>query len=322
MANKPQRKDAEPDKAKKNSNLHAARREKNDEFYTQLSDIEKEMRHYARHFKGKVVFCNCDDPQSSNFWKYFELNFKTLGLRKLISTHYKKGGRSYKLECGLGEGGELITTQTTLRGDGDFRSSEAVAILAEADIVATNPPFSLFREFVAQLVEHGKKFLVIGSQNAITYKDIFALVQSSQLWLGCNHVKEFITPSGEKRTFGNILWFTNLEHRRRSEDVFLYKTYSKKAYPTYDNYDAIEVAKVADIPCDYEGAMGVPITFLEKFNPTQFEIIWTTDRGGDGYLDGIKKTHERHDAPVVRGRGIYKRIVIKNKTPQAKGGHA
>jgi len=314
MANKPQRKDAASDKAKKNGNLHAAKREKNDEFYTQLSDIEKEMRHYARHFKGKVVFCNCDDPQSSNFWKFFELNFKTLGLRKLISTHYKQGGTSYKLECELGRDGALRTAQTPLQGDGDFRSPEAVAILAEADIVATNPPFSLFREFLAQLVEHGKKFLVIGSQNAITYKETFALIRAGKLWLGCNHVKEFITPSGEKRAFGNILWFTNLEHQRRNEELFLYKTYSKAAYPKYDNYDAIEVAKVADIPCDYDEVMGVPITFLEKFNPEQFEILGIANSARwIGY----------ECFTVINKRKIYNRLIIKRRKPQQpKGGRA
>ena len=228
-------------------------------------------------------------------------------------------------------------TYRELKGDGNFGSNECVALLKQADIVVTNPPFSLFREYVAQLVEHDKKFLIVGNKNAITYKEIFPLIQSDKLWLGINpngrdmlfdvpddYARTLLNTAKEgsayrvvdgvvKGRLGNAAWYTNLPHRRRSEELRLYRRYNPEDYPTYDNYDAINVDKVADIPEDYPGAMGVPITFLDKYNPEQFEILWTTDRGGDGILDNIKKPHERHDAPVGNGVPKYKRIIIRNK---------
>lgn len=303
---------------KKNSNLHNAKREKNDEFYTQLTDIEKELKHYKKHFKNKVVFCNCDDPKESNFWKYFANNFDHLGLKKLVATHFDPTGPTYKLELvkdldGDGRINEKDTIKTPLKQNGDFRSPECIEILKEADIVVTNPPFSLFREYLAQLVEYKKKFLIIGNSNAVTYKDVFKLIKDNKVWLGMNRPKEFLQPNGEIKKFGNITWFTNLKHKKRQEKLILYKEYNEQDYPKYDNYDAIEVSKVKDIPKDYDGVMGVPISFLDKYNPDQFEIIWTSDRGGDGMLENIKLEHERFDAPVVNGRGLYKRILIKHK---------
>lgn len=262
----------------KNSNLHKAKTEKNDEFYTMLTDIEKELSHYKKHFKNKIVFCNCDDPEESNFWNYFALNFEFLGLKKLISTHYEQGRPSYKLEIIKdvnkdGKINKLDTIKTPLKQNGDFRSEEAVELLKECDIVVTNPPFSLFREYIDLLVQHKKKFLVVGNNNSITYKECFKLIKDGKMWLGVNFIKNFVQPDKSIKTFGNICWFTNLDHKKRNEEIILYKNYNKKDYPKYDNYDAINVDKVKDIPCDYDGVMGVPITFLSQFNPKQFEII-------------------------------------------------
>lgn len=302
-----------------NKNLHSAKKAKNDEFYTRIEDIENELRHYKEHFKDKVVFCNCDDPEFSNFWKHFVLDFEHLGLKKLISTHYNQDGTSYKLEFLPGDSPMLAEAdhyrKTPLKGDGDFRSDECVELLEEADIVVTNPPFSLFREYVSQLMEYDKKFLIIGSDNAITYKDVFSHIKNNNLWLGVMKPKAFIQPDGEIKKFGNISWFTNLPHKKRNEEIILYKKYygNEDDYPTYDNYDAIEVSTVKYIPEDYYGYMGVPITFMTKFNPEQFEIVWTTDRGGDGQLELLKKNHIRFDAPVVNGNGLYKRIIIRRK---------
>ena len=299
-----------------NANLTNAKKAKNDEFYTQLTDIEKEMRHYKDFFKGKVVYCNCDDARESNFFKYFSLNFEHLGLKKLISTGFKADGKGVVLiyegdKNGnrIVEDSEIVTKE--LEGNGDFRSAECIELLKEADVVVTNPPFSLFREYVAQLMEYGKKFLIIGSMNAITYKEIFPLIKNNELWLGMNYVKDFVQPNGEIKKFGNINWYTNIPHNKRNTELDLYRKYDAVAYPKYDNYDAIEVSKVSEIPMDYNGVMGVPITFLDKYCPSQFEIVWTTDRGGDGMLDDIKLPHTRYDAPVVNGKGLYKRILIK-----------
>jgi hypothetical protein len=257
-----------------NSSLHTAKRVKNDEFYTQMPDIENELKHYKSQFKGKVVFCNCDDPSWSSFWIFFTRKFEEWGLTKLVSTHYEQGTESYKLEC-VFNGEKLVEHRTELKGDGDFRSLESLAILAEADIVVTNPPFSLFREYVAQLIENDKKFLIIGNSNAITYKETFKLIKGNQLWLGATAPKVFKQPDGSLKVFGNICWFTNLEHKKRNEELTLFRRYADKdgQYSKYDNYDAIEVSKVKDIPCDYTGYMGVPITFLGKHNPSQFEIV-------------------------------------------------
>lgn len=240
----------------KNSNLHAAKKAANDEFYTQLPDIENELKHYKDHFKGKVIFCNCDDPEESNFWKYFQLNFEFLGLKKLISTHFDDEKPSYKLELvGDVDGDGKVTKKdiikTPLKQNGDFRSPECIDILQEADIVVTNPPFSIIREYIAQLDKYNKKFIFIGPQNIITYKEVFPLIKDNKLWLGYTHPKEFITPGGTQK-FGNICWFTNLETKKRTEDLLLFRKYNEKDYPKYDNYFAWNVDKVKDIPLDTE----------------------------------------------------------------------
>lgn len=313
-----------------NKKLHAANRAKKDEFYTQLSDIENELKHYKHHFKDKTVFCNCDDPYESNFFKYFAANFNALGLKKLIATCYDGSAISgtqlelfdETVEFGNkinktrvphkivitevvdlnGDGAvsladvELLLQNdknilTRLKGSGDFRSQECIELLKEADIVVTNPPFSLFREYVEQLVQYDKKFLIIGNVNSVTYKDFFSLIKQNKVWIGASiHSgdREFQVPNdyplnaagfriddkGNKfiRVKG-VRWFTNLDYLQRHEELILYKTYNLEEYPKYDNYDAINVNKTADIPCDYDGAMGVPITFLDKYNPEQFEII-------------------------------------------------
>jgi len=349
-----------------NKNLHRAHRAKKDEFYTQLVDIEKELKHYKKQFRNKVVYCNCDDPYESNFFKYFAANFNALGLKKLITTSYvpspiaggqlslfdigglkeQKKKEPFKIEINevpdIDKDGAIDLEDvkyllkhnkniaTPLKENGDFRSQECIELLKKADIVVTNPPFSLFREYVAQLVEYDKKFLILGDQNAITYKEIFKLIKENKLWLGYDNggTKWFQVPDDydiptESRkkivngvkyfSMGRILWYTNLDTTKRHEELTLYKKYNPKEYPKYDNYDAIEVSKVADIPMDYGGVMGVPITFIDKYNPDQFEILWTTDRGGDGMLEDIKLPHTRYDAPVINGRGIYKRIFIRNK---------
>lgn len=257
-----------------NANLTAAKVNKNDEFYTRLEDIEREMAHYKPHFKGKVVYCNCDDATWSNFWRYFHLSFAHLGLKKLISTGYNPGGTSYKAEYVGGNDTDITAcVKTEFVGDGDFRSEESVECLKEADIVVTNPPFSLFREYVAQLMEYNKKFLIIGSKNAITYKDFFPLLKENKVWIGYNSPSEFTTPNMTTQKFGNIGWYTNLDISKRHETIDLFKKYTPEEYPTYDNYDAINVDRVAYIPKDYDGVMGVPITFLDKYNPAQFELI-------------------------------------------------
>ena len=256
-----------------NANLHKAKRAKNDEFYTQFTDVSKELLHYKLHFKDKIVFCNCDDPTWSAFWKYFHLNFEALGLKKLISTHYDKTEPTYKMEYTGGDDNDIeVGVKTPLEGNGDFRNQECLDLLDEADIIVTNPPFSLAREYLACLVEYKKKFLIIGDMNWITYKEVFPLLKSNSIWLGNCSVKEFVQPDGTIKKFGNKLWFTNLDHKKRHEKLIFWKNYSPEEYPTYDNYDAINVDKVDQIPCDYDGVMGVPITYLDKYNPEQFEI--------------------------------------------------
>ena len=334
-----------------NSNLGAAKRAKNDEFYTQLTDIEKELRHYRRHFKGAAVLCNCDDPFESNFFKYFVLNFNRLGLKKLIATCYEGSAvaeyhdgkaKPYKAVVTTvydttGDGGvdmedvrnlfELGENELVeLEGDGDFRSEECLALLDEADIVVTNPPFSLFREYVAVLMEHQKKFIVIGNQNAITYKEIFPLLKDDDVWLGSTHPKEFIQRDGTVKKFGNICWYTNLDIKKRHEELILVKKYAgyEDEYPKYDNYDAIEVSKVVDIPLDYAGVMGVPITFLDKYNPEQFEIIWQASGNTrvcapkEILLDlhYMKHSEDRGGCGVVNGARVYSRILIRNRHPE------
>lgn len=295
----------------KNANLHTAKKEKNDEFYTQLTDIEKELKHYKAHFEGKTVFCNCDDPAESNFWKFFHLKFSDFKLKKLISTHYVTSGETYKMEYNGIEGEDAdigACIRTPLEGNGDFRSPESIAVLQEADIVVTNPPFSLFREYVGQLMKYEKKFLIIGSMNAITYKEIFPLLKTNEIWLGYNAVHEFKQPDGTIKKFGNIGWYTNLDIKKRHEDLVLFRKYADdpSLYPKYDNYDAIEVSKIVDIPCDYDGVMGVPITFLDKYNPDQFEIIWRT-----GDIDWAKNKCEFFHEPSEELQKKYKNA---NKT--------
>ena len=262
----------------KNANLNKAKIEKNDEFYTQLIDIENELIHYKQHFKDKIIYCNCDDPTWSAFWKYFHLNFSTLGLKKLISTHYDITEPTYKMEYTGGYDNDIeIGIKTPLEGNGDFRNQECIDLLKESDIVITNPPFSLFREYVAQLIEYNKKFIIIGNMNAITYKDIFPLIRDNKLWLGYNSPSEFNTPNGMTKKV-QCRWFTNFNHTLCNKKLILWKNYSPDEFPTYDNYDAIEVSKVLDIPKDFDGVMGVPITFLDSFNPEQFEILgYTSD---------------------------------------------
>jgi len=359
----------------KRSSLGAAKTAKLDEFYTQLSDIEKELRNYKRHFKGKVVYCNCDDPRVSDFFHYFSYNFEKLGLKKLIATCYKSqeadlfsqndSDEAIYLEYegdrndNMVPDPEEIGTQR-LKGDGDFRSTESINLLKQADIVVTNPPFSLFREYVPQLIEHDKKFLILGNLNALTYKEIWPLVQNGKLWLGVTRtgtgqmwfqVKgDAPIKTGQRtdeggvryQTVGNSAWFTNLDFSKRHEDLILYKTYNSTDYPSYDNYDAIEVSKTVDIPMDYDGVMGVPITFLGKYNPDQFEIVGIAKAplGNPSKIypsqtqvsvNGVKSTVSKlNDGPVLRvdappvGKTyyevdgepyvqLYARILIKNK---------
>ncbi len=314
-----------------NKNLNKAAAKKNDEFYTQIQDIELEIKHYRKHFKNKTVFCNCDDPSWSNFWSFFAANFEFLGLKKLISTHYKKEGSSYKLilHKDINKDGKinlLDTQKISLKENGDFRSQECIDILKESDIIVTNPPFSLFREYIEQLVNHKKKFLIIGSQNAITYKEFFPLLKNNKVWLGNTSPKKFKQPDGTFKNFGNISWFTNLEHSKRNEEIILYKTYlnNKQDYPKYDNYNAIEVSKVKDIPLDFKGIMGVPISFLNKYNPEQFEILGITDRQNSSGLRTKKYTieddlkfNDLNARSVIKSKNIYDakyaRILIKNK---------
>ena len=293
-------------KQQKPRTLGSARTAKKDEFYTQLTDISKEVKHYREHFKNKVVYCNCDDPRVSNFFHYFSFNFEKLGLKKLITTCYKnqdmdlfsqsKSESAIYLEYDGDRNNNSVPDPNEigikkLKGDGDFRSQESIALLKKADIVVTNPPFSLFREYIAQLEEYGKKYLIIGNVNAITYKEIFPLIQNNKMWLGASiHSgdREFGVPNdyplnaagcrvdenGNKyiRVKG-VRWFTNLDYKERHLDLPLYKKYPPEEYPKYDNYDAINVDSTKDIPMDYDGVMGVPITFLDKYNPDQFEII-------------------------------------------------
>lgn len=389
----------------KNADLGAAKTAKKDEFYTQLTDIEKEMRYYRKHFQGKTVLCNCDDPFESNFFKYFALNFNRLGLKKLIATCYysspiagqqlqygcdangqmtfyfedkgveeNKSKRPYKAVVTqvydkMGDGGvdmldvaELFRTGENelveLEGDGDFRSPECLALLDESDIVVTNPPFSLFRDYVAVLMEHRKHFIIIGNMNAITYKEIFPLIKENKLWLGASiHSgdRKFYVPddyplnaSGcgideDGRRYirvKGVRWYTNLDLKQRHEETILVKRYSSKLYPTYDNYEAIDVSKVSDIPCDYAGIMGVPITFMDKYNPDQFDIIGCADytgkygsddigvgRIGEKWIETYRKNGGRghYTANMTslvyydsdgNARNTFKRILVRNKHPE------
>ncbi len=350
---------------------------KNDEFYTQLTDIEKELRHYKDQFKDKIVYCNADDPFESNFFKYFASNFNLLGLKKLIATSYagspivgkqlsffdiegvKNENKKEPMKIEINEVKDFNNdgainiadveyllkhdknSVKALEGSGDFRSHECVEILKEADIVVTNPPFSLFREYVAQLEEYNKKFLIIGNTNAITYKETFALIKENKLRTGYTNFNVgmfFVVPDDWKK-FHHIdengkkiarvstsCWFTNLDVKKHKEDLILFKTYigNESEYPKYDNYDAIEVSQVANIPMDYAGQMGVPITFVDKYNPDQFEIIGFTHRNDPYNLKTKIYTKEDADnfndlngSPIVKNgnqvKFIYMRIIIRNK---------
>lgn len=296
--------------AQKNSNLHAAKVAKNDEFYTRLEDIENELKHYKDFFKGKTVYCNCDDPKESNFFKFFSMNFENYGLKKLITTGYNENGHGYLyIYEGDRNGNRMVDDNeikvVELQGNGDFRSEECIEYLKEADVVVTNPPFSLFRDYVKQLMDYNKKFLIIGNKNAITYKEIFPYIKNNQLWLGLNSPCDFSTPSGEitKTIAGLCRWFTNIENQKRTTPLDLYRKYNPTDYPKYDNYDAINVDKVTDIPEDYNGVMGVPITFLDKFCPTQFEIV-----GIDRYVEDNPNYGKRF---TINGKETYARILIK-----------
>ena len=305
-----------------NTNLSNAKRAKNDEFYTQLSDIENELKHYKNHFAGKVVYCNCDDARKSNFFRFFQKKFNDYGLKKLVTTSYNEDGHGSVLVYegdtnGNGKLDEHEVKVSELKGNGDFRSEECLELLKEADIVVTNPPFSLFREYIATLVQYNKKFLVIGNQNAITYKEIFPLIKENKLWTGNNMVKTFrvpqvtnknceVLPNGEIiAKFGSICWFTNLDIKKRHEEIILYKKYNEEEFPKYDNYDAIEVSKVCEIPKDYDGIIGVPITFLYRYNPSQFEIV-----GLDRYVEDNPHYGKRF---TINNRETYARILIKRK---------
>lgn len=390
-----------------NSNLSSAMEAKQDEFYTQLKDIEDELRHYRKHFKGKTVLCNCDDPFESNFFKYFALNFNKLGLKKLIATCYagssitgtqlslfgsdtdEERKTPYKavvttVHDANGNGGvDMLDVAELFRngenklerldGDGDFRSPECLELLDEADVVVTNPPFSLFREYIATLVAHNKKFVVIGNQNAITYKEIFPLIKGNELWLGYHSghtlfevpdtygIPDFYDKNDRQklrsngyvidengklwRNLGNICWFTNLDIRKRHDQMILIRKYKPEEYPKYDNYDAIEVSMAANIPMDYAGVMGVPITFLDKFNPDQFEIIDVTQSWGasstkkyprqtqvgkngkrsqvtklnDGAAIKVPEPPKGKTYYIVDGESyikVYARVLIRNKNPE------
>lgn len=329
-----------------NKNLHKAKANKKDEFYTQLSDIEKELKHYKKHFKNKIVYCNCDDPRVSNFFHYFSYNFERLGLKKLITTCYQNQDMNlysknnskqaiYLEYIGDKNGNNIPDIEEIginhLNGDGDFRSEESIELLKQADIVVTNPPFSLFREYISQLIEHNKQFIIVGHQNAITYKDIFKFIKENKLWLGAenggtkwfevNDDYDIKTESRKKIengkkyfSMGNVVWFTNLDIKKRHEDIILYKPYTEIEYPSYENYNAINIAKVAEIPLDYNGTMGVPITFLYKYNPDQFEILGMASSAGyNKEIVGIPFLGDKDARPILNGKNTYARIFIRNK---------
>jgi len=328
-----------------NKTLARAKDTKNDEFYTQLSDIEKELKYYKEYFKGKTIFCNCDDPETSNFWLYFELNFSVFGLKKLVATHYEKEKPSYKLELVKDENEDgkidkLDIVKTKLRQNGDFRSPECIEILKEADIVITNPPFSLFIEYLLQLIEYNKKFIIIGNLNATHYKEIFPLIRDNKIWLGNTNFnggatyfigsKDLYDPkkmSNPKHAYikdgklywrvNGVRWFTNIETKVRSEELILYKHYTPEEYPSYFNYDGIDVNNINDIPIDYMGNMGVPDSFLQRYNPNQFEIVGL-GCGNMAKEIGVEKNHRgRTDIAFYDKNGTpkcpYSRIIVRRK---------
>ena len=295
-----------------NRSLIKASVAKNDEFYTRYEDINAEVMKYRRYFKDKIVYLPCDDPagKKSKFWTFFVDNFDAFQLKKLIATHYDTEGNAYKIwidgdTTGDGYVDEGDSKQEDLESNGDFHSLECTAILQECDIVVTNPPFSLFRDFLAWILAAEKQFLIIGSQNAFAYKEVFPLIRDNKIWMGYNMVKEFYQPDGSIKKFGNICWFTNLPSMKRNEELVLVKKYNSIDYPKYDDYDAIEVSKVANIPMDYEGIMGVPITFLYKYNPNQFEIV--------GLMATTAVTDINFGYPYVNGKKKFARVLIRRK---------
>ena len=349
-----------------NKNLHQAKNAKKDEFYTQLADIENELKHYKDHFRGKTVFCNCDDPRVSNFFHYFSHRFESLGLKKLIATCYKnqnmdlfsthENEKAVMLEYNGDKNGDKTPNAEEigiieLEGDGDFRSAESIELLKQADIVVTNPPFSLFREYLDQLMEYDKKFIILGNMNAITYRDVFKYIKDDRLWLGPSITsgdREFQVPedyemkasgqrideSGKKfiRVKG-VRWFTNLDHSKRHEELDLFKEYTPEEYPKYYNFNAINIDKTKEIPCDYAGAMGVPITFLDKYNPDQFEILGLgiSNSGIEAGVKPYEPEHKKYRKEVQKRGAVdgdlyfvkngvvevpYARILIKNKKLQ------
>lgn len=346
----------------KNKNLHKAKDSKKDEFYTQLGDIERELRYYKSHFKDKVVYCNCDDPRVSNFFHFFSYNFEKLGLKKLIATCYKNQDMDLFSENKSEQAIYLVYEGDKndnkvpdpneigvkkLKGDGDFRSKECIDLLKQADIVVTNPPFSLFREYVAQLIEYNKSFIIVGHQNAISYREIFKLIKEDKMWLGYGfkggaahfinkHYEDYASAGDHKEGMirvSGVTWFTNLDISKRHEDLILYKNYNPDEYPTYENFDAINVDKTKDIPVDYKGFMGVPITFLDKYNPDQFEIIGLgiSNSGIEIGVQPYKAEHKKYRKEIQKRGAVdgdlymmkngsvevpYARIIIKNKRLQ------
>lgn len=314
-----------------NTSLHVARKVKNDEFYTRLEDISEELHYYKDKFVDKVVLCNCDNPKLSNFWKYFHFNFEDLRLKKVIATYYEpKSTRSYKIEYSGGNDDNIdYGTVTPLDSNGDFRSIECIDLLNDADIVVTNPPFSLFREYVGILMEHHKKFIIVGNVNAYKYKEIFPLIQQNKIWLGCRSLnrdmyfdvpderKEWLVENKKEGSAYKIIdgvvmgrlasacWYTNIDHEKRHKVFETQHLYNSNTYPKYDTFDAININKVSEIPMDYNGIMGVPITFLDKYNPEQFEIVGELNHGSDGDFDLAK--------PILNGKELYPRVAIRKK---------
>ena len=292
-----------------NANLHEARKNKNDEFYTRYEDIEAEVMKYREQFKDKIVYLTCDSLKSE-FWLFFINNFQSFSLKKLIATHYEKDGQSYKVWTN--DGDNII--QEDLAGNGDFRSPECIEILKECDIVCTNPPFSLFREFVDAIMKADKKFLIIGNQNAFTCKEIFKLVKENKIQTGYNMVKQFNQPDGSIKKFNNICWVTNLTVNKNNEELVLTKTYNVINYPKYDNYDALEVDRLANIPKDYYDVMGVPITFINKYNPNQFEILGhTTSSDKSPEVEELRTNPKYRNGARINGKEKYHRIFIRRK---------
>lgn len=330
--------------------FNKGRAEKDDEFYTRYEDIQEEMNHYETFFQNKTVLCNCDDPFESNFCKFFLKNFNYLGLKRLICTSYAASqvagtqmtlcdeqgkplirGNGYVMDIsevsmanGRGVSDDdierLLTSKKRgvkkLKGDGDFRSEECIEYLKQADIVVTNPPFSKFIDFITTLMAYKKDFLIIGRETAVSYKEVFPLMQEDKVWLGYTHAKEFYRPDGTTKKFGNILWFTNLDVAKRHEDIILYKRYTSVDYPSYENYDGIDVSNVADIPKDYEGNMGVPVSFMNVYNPKQFELVGY-GKGELGKAVGVKKNYRGRSDLAVCVNGKYScpfsRIIIRRR---------